>query len=306
MKPGLQLLKFKLDKMGSKTAYIFSGQGFAFSDLENLSNMSYPLDIQNAYEKVFGRVLDPLVELTPATYQQNEVSAAILLTSTLSWMELSLDKPDFFAGFSIGQYIALYAAGALSRSDLIMLVFRRCKYMNEAAKMAPGAMVSVLGLAHEEVLELANKNSVWISNDNAPGNLTVAGETENLKVFCEEAKQHGAYKLQELPTSGAWHCPCMKPAVNNLVSALSDVSWKPTSIPVIDNISVSEFDIDNVEDLLSSHLIKTVRWRETIQYLYSQGTLQFVEISHFDLLSKMGPFITRKAAWKSIKNIKVH
>ena len=291
--------------MGSKTAYIFSGQGFAFSDLEDLRNISFPLDVQSSFNRVFGRALEPLDELTPAIYRQNEVSAAILLTSTLSWMELSLQKPDFFAGFSVGQYIALYAAGALSRSDLIMLVFKRCKYMNEAAKIVPGAMVSVLGLGHDEVLELANANNVWISNDNAPGNLTVAGEAEKLKVFCKEAKRHGAYKLQELPTSGAWHCPCMKPAVKGLVLAVSEVSWKPTAIPVIANISVSEFEIDNAVDLLSSHLIKTVRWRETIQYLYSLGTVKFVEISHFDLLSKMGPFITRRAAWKSIKSSKV-
>ena len=290
--------------MGSKTAYLFSGQGFAFSDLEYLSDMSFPSDIQSGYEKVFGRALEPLVELTPATYQQNEVSVAILLTSTLSWMELPLRKPDFFAGFSVGQYIALYASGALSRSDLITLVFRRCKCMNEAAKMMPGAMVSVLGLGYEEVLQLAHDNGVWVSNDNAPGNLTVGGETVKLKVFCEEAKQHGAYKLQALPTSGAWHCPNMEPAVNDLVLAVSEVSWKPTEIPVIDNISVSEFKIENAADLLSSHLIKTVRWRETIQYLYSQGAVQFVEISHFDLLSKMGPFITRRASWKSIKNFK--
>lgn len=291
--------------MNNKTAYIFSGQGFSFSELVHFGDVSFPPDIVSIYESIFERQLEPLGELTSESYRKNEISAAILMMSAFLGLEYNSPSPIFMAGFSVGQYIALYAAGALTRSELVTLVFKRCKYMNEAASSTHGAMVSVLGLSYDDVNELADANNVWISSDNAPGNVTVSGEVEALNVFCILARERGAYRVHKLHTSGAWHCPHMTLAGSELAAAVSEVFWKPTAIPVIDNVTVSEFEVANAQHQLVSHLTEAVRWRETIKYLSRQGVTHFLEISHFDLLQKMGPFITRKAEWKSVQSFKV-
>ena len=61
----------------------------------------------------------------------------------------------------------------------------------------------------------------------------------------------------------------------------------------------NKINIKNIEKQLLLHLTHKVRWRESIQFLLNQGVVKFIEMSHFDLLSKMGPFISRKVQWLS-------
>lgn len=285
--------------MNERVAHIFTGQGFSFEDLKKLGAISFPADVEGLYEDIFECPLKSIDTLTPENYKTNEISTAILVTSTLHWIEKFMRPPTAVAGYSVGQYLALYAAGSLSRDDLILLIFKRCKLMNKAAETTNGAMAAILGLRYEEVEKIALDQFLSISNDNAPGNVTVAGDKINIEKVCQIAIKHGAYKAQMLPTSGAWHCPSMLPAAADLLSAISAVTWHPTKIPLIDNVTASEMDISNVKKQLVSHLTCKVRWRESMQFLSNQGVAEYIEMSHFDLLSKMGPFISRKARWIS-------
>jgi len=282
-----------------KVAHIFTGQGFSFTDIKKLDGIFFPSDVHELYEDIFGCPLTPIDSVTSESYRKNEVSTALLLASSLHWIEKSMPTPAAVAGYSVGQYLALHAAGVLSRHDLISLLFRRCKAMNKAAENTTGAMAAILGLRLEEVEKIAIDQFVSVSNDNAPGNVTVAGEKTNIEKTCEIAIKQGAYKAQILNTSGAWHCPLMILAAEDLLYAISQVTWHPPQIPLIDNVTASAININNIEKQLLSHLTRKVRWRESMQFLSNQGVVKYIEMSHFDLLSKMGPFISRKAQWLS-------
>src|SRR5438105_12653694 len=51
-------------------------------------------------------------------------------------------EPDFLAGHSYGEYVALAAAGALADDDLIRLSHRRGKVIKDAAASSPGGMLA--------------------------------------------------------------------------------------------------------------------------------------------------------------------
>ena len=52
-------------------------------------------------------------------------------------------EPDFLAGHSYGEYVALAAAGALSDADLFTLSHRRGQVIQSVAASAPGGMAAI-------------------------------------------------------------------------------------------------------------------------------------------------------------------
>ena len=58
---------------------------------------------------------------------------------------IDLNKANFFAGHSLGEYTALSCADALSFSDTLKLLKARGKAMQEAVPKGKGGMFAVLG-----------------------------------------------------------------------------------------------------------------------------------------------------------------
>ncbi len=92
---------------------------------------------------------------------------------------LSTSGPDDLAataGHSLGEYTALVAAGVLEADDGARLVQARGEAMQSAADANPGTMAAVLGLGVPEVAEACRTtDGAWVANDNAPGQVVVAG-----------------------------------------------------------------------------------------------------------------------------------
>ena len=88
-------------------------------------------------------------------------------------------KPLAAAGHSLGEYVALTSAGAISFGEGIKTVRRRGELMALAAAEAQGGMLAVLGMNPQEVDSLcaeARGNEVLIpANFNAPGQVVISG-----------------------------------------------------------------------------------------------------------------------------------
>ena len=77
---------------------------------------------------------------------------------------INLNKANFFAGHSLGEYSALASAGALSFSDTLKILKIRGKAMQNSVPKGVGGMVAVLG-AQIEILENYAKNLARISTN---------------------------------------------------------------------------------------------------------------------------------------------
>ena len=87
------------------------------------------------------------------------------------------------AGFSLGEYTALAAAGVVSLADGVKIVSMRGKLMQQAADAIDGGMAAILGLDDakiEQACAAVKSGLVRPVNYNCPGQLVIAGERKAL------------------------------------------------------------------------------------------------------------------------------
>jgi len=192
---------------------------------------------------------------------------------------------DAAAGHSLGEYTALVAAGVLDVEDAARLVGERAEAMQDAADAAPGTMAAVLGLDTDAVQACCDAAHAWIANDNAPGQIVVAGTAEAVSAAGAAAKERGA-KVMALAVGGAFHTPLMAAAQGRLDAAIAVAPFRDTVIPVVANVDATAHGAaGDWQGLLSAQLCSPVRWREGVTSLGRLGVTRLVELGPGGVLS---------------------
>ena len=194
---------------------------------------------------------------------------------------------DAVAGHSLGEYTALVAAGALRPDGGASLVAARGEAMQAAADASPGTMAAVLGLGSDEVASAcAEVEGAWPANDNAPGQVVVAGTPGGVEAAGHAAVGLGAKRVMPLQVGGAFHSPLMAPAQEHLDRALDAAEFAPSQVDVVANVDASVHR-EGWPELLSRQLVSPVRWRESLLTLSDLGVTQWLELGPGSELSGM-------------------
>jgi [acyl-carrier-protein] S-malonyltransferase len=191
------------------------------------------------------------------------------------------------AGHSLGEYTALYAAGALPLADAARLVAARGRAMRRRAERAPGTMAAVVRLGPEAVEELTGRAradgpdgpDVWVANVNAPGAIVVSGTVEGVDRLAALAADSGG-KVVRLAVGGAFHSPLMAAAADELRTALAAVEFAPAHTPVVANVDARPHrGGQGWRDRELAQLTSPVRWEESVRTLGGElGCTRFVEL----------------------------
>lgn len=238
---------------------------------------------------------DPFARLDEGTRWQQP---ALFLCCAAAWEAARRDgsaahpgaaavRPDAVvaaAGHSLGEYAALFAAGALDFDAALELVDVRARAMAAAGDVRPGGMVAMLGGEEEAVRALAERLSLTVANDNAPGQLVLSGPIEAVREAEAGAREAGA-RARVLPVSGAFHSPLMAPAADALREALGRVELREPAFPVYSNGTAAPFA--DVREELAANLLRPVRWRETVLALRDAGAEEFEELGPGRVLTGM-------------------
>ena len=224
---------------------------------------------------------------------------AIFVASVRSWREADAHF-DFYAGHSLGEYSALVAGGALSFTDALEIVRVRGEAMNAASKNAPGSMVAVLGMGVEAAADIAERAGVQIANDNAPDQVVLAGPEDGLEKAASLVSDAGARSVL-LEVSGPFHTEGVAAAAYDLRAALEGVDLRQPKVPVISNVTGKPYGSpDEVRALLVTQLTHPVRWRESVEYLWSEGVRDFVDFGPGKVVAGLATRITRSLKKKEV------
>lgn len=211
------------------------------------------------------------------------LTASVAILKSME-QEVSLLKPTFLAGHSLGEYTALVAAGAIDFKDAVRLVAMRGRIMQDAVPHGTGAMAAILGLTGDVVEEICNEVStehgiVVPANFNSPEQTVISGHREAVEKASIIAKDRKAKKVIPLPVSVPSHSPLMKPAAERLGKEIGRIEIKTINIPVITNVEAEPLlSKERVQGLLEKQLYSPVRWVESIKRMRQEGVEAVVEI----------------------------
>ena len=208
---------------------------------------------------------------------------AVLLTSLVAWnaVEDTLPGPPVaFAGHSLGQITALLAAGAVAPADGYRLAAHRADASQRSADARPGRMAALMGTDPAATAALCDEGTdAWVANDNAPGQVVVAGTPEGVDALAERARAAGVRKVMPLAVGHAFHTPLLADAADELGPTLASTAFRATAVPVVTNTDATTAgDPADWPRLLARHLVEPVRWRETQLALAGMGATTFVEV----------------------------
>jgi [acyl-carrier-protein] S-malonyltransferase len=301
-------------------AFVFPGQGSQAVGMGKALAESFPharavfAEVDEALGQNLSALMfdGPETELTLTANAQPAlmaVSLAIIrVLETESGLDLARDAA-FVAGHSLGEYSALAAAGSLSLTDTAKLLRKRGKAMQDAVPPGEGAMAALLGLDYETGLEVVKQTReelgsgavCQIANDNGGGQVVASGSKAAVERAMEIAKTKGAKRSILLPVSAPFHCALMQPAADAMAHALANVKMEPPKVPLISNVLAAPVqDPDDIRKLLVAQVTGTVRWRESVVFMASEGTTLFVECGAGKVLSGLLKRIAEKATGVSI------
>jgi [acyl-carrier-protein] S-malonyltransferase len=228
---------------------------------------------------------------------------AVLTVDIAAWLAFSgqaTTPPIIMAGHSLGEYAALYAAGAVDLRDVLALVHLRAKYHQEAVPVGEGAMAAILGLPRDVVEELCRrinheKHVVALSIENAPGQIVVSGHTAAIEEIIAAAEEKEGGRAVKLAISVPCHCHLLQRAAERFAVELRRVVFRDCTIPVIPNYNPDLLHSrEHTRELLARQITSPVRWKETIEKMAAMGVDTIVELGAKRTLSGLIRRIDRR------------
>ncbi|WP_460038264.1 ACP S-malonyltransferase [Streptomyces cavourensis] len=278
--------------------YVFPGQGTQKKGMGRSLFGRFP-DLCRRADRVLGYPIEELCLENPERRLSDTAYAqpAIYVVNALHWSAAQEDLPpaDFFAGHSLGEYSALFAAGAFDFETGLTLVRRRAELMSQ---VSGGAMAAVVGLSEQivqQTLEQHGATGVVIANYNAPEQFVLSGSREELARIKPVFEQvEGVRGFVPVRVSGPFHAPAMAPAADRFRSLLASVEVGELRTPVISNVTGRPFgpDAQEVRDLLADQIARPVRWTDCIRYLWDAGVSTFTELGESKVLTSLIDRIT--------------
>ena len=219
---------------------------------------------------------------------------------------IDLNKANYFAGHSLGEYSALSCAGYLSFSDTIKLLRIRGDAMQNAVPKGEGGMLAVLGSTVETIEKILKKNqndfNAQIANDNSEGQIVLSGKNADLVKLNIVLKSNNIKNIK-LPVSAPFHCKLMNKATEIMKLEIEKVNFKESEIKLISNVTANEIlDKNDLKKLLIDQIESRVRWRESVINMINNGVNHFIEIGPGKVLSGLVKRINKNVKINTINN----
>ncbi|WP_209022161.1 ACP S-malonyltransferase [Pseudomonas fluorescens] len=273
----------------SNRAYMFPGQGSQFRGMgEGLFERF--AELTACADRVLGYSIRELCENDPRNElgQTRFTQPALYVVNVLSYLDQTADAapPAYVLGHSLGEFCALFAAGAYDFETGLRLVKRRGELMSEATEGGMSAVLNLDRAAIEKVLREAACTQLDFANFNAPQQTVLAGpldELERVRPLLEDASG----LCVALNVSAPFHSRYMRHAREAFAAELARVTFKPLTLPVIANVDARPYEQDAIASQLARQMTSSVQWVESIDYLLRAGITQFKEIGPGHVLSSL-------------------
>uniref|UniRef100_A2CLL7 [acyl-carrier-protein] S-malonyltransferase n=1 Tax=Candidatus Endobugula sertula TaxID=62101 RepID=A2CLL7_9GAMM len=273
-----------------ETIYLFPGQGSQHKEMGKYLFDKYPELIHQADQQLHYSIKELCLEDPDQLLNKTQFTQpALYIINALSFLEkIELDshKPSYVAGHSLGEYNALFAAGAFDFLTGLKLVKKRGLFMEEAPK---GAMAAIIGITHNQVkciLEDIPQKNIDIANINSEKQFIISGLYDEI-IACENSFTKMGANFILLNVSAAFHSRYMKDIEIKFEQYLQKFQLNPLRTPVISNYSARPYPKENYRDYMVKQISHPVKWYESISWLIQQDHFEFEEVGPGRVLTNL-------------------
>tara|TARA_A100000164_G_scaffold380488_1_gene428184 strand:- start:733 stop:1671 length:939 start_codon:yes stop_codon:yes gene_type:complete len=221
---------------------------------------------------------------------------------------IDLNRAEFFAGHSLGEYTALACSGALGFTDGLELLKKRGAAMQSALPIGMGGMLAVIG-SKIEIIESIIENNIskyncYIANDNSNLQIVVSGKLKDLELFAEDLDKN-FIKSIKLSVSAPFHCKYMSKATKIMEKEIMNLNLKKPINKLVSNVTGNQVEnVDEIKKLLIDQIESRVRWRESVIFMIKKKITNFIEIGPGKVLNGLIKRIDKDVNVISINNEK--
>ena len=274
--------------INNQIAFLFTGQGSQYQNMGYELYQTSPIfkntidhceQILNQYLKtpLTQVILNPqdkdLINQTAYTQPAIFVMEYALAQLWLSWGI----KPSIMMGHSVGEYVAATLAGVFSLEDALKLIAHRGKLMQQLP--LNGGMVCFftnLDTVNSLIQETALPIDIAAINGNS--NIVVSGKKEDLD-FLQVVAKKAKVKSRSLKVSHGFHSRLMQPMLTEFTKIANQVTYNLPQVEIVSNVTgVTINEEIATADYWIQHIIKPVKFAQSIEYLRQQDYQVFLEI----------------------------
>ncbi len=261
-----------------KTAWVFPGQGSQVigMGIDLLAIDSAQATYSKASEILGWSIVDVCqndeVKLANTRYTQPCLYVIeSILVDLLKHQGLT---PNLLAGHSLGEFVALYAAGVLDFETGLHLVKRRAELMALASE---GGMTALIGFDRAQLEDaIADTKDVVLATDNSAAQAVISGTVDGIAAVVAKIKVKRAIPLN---VSGAFHSPMMATAAAEFSNLLAPIAFNDAQIPVLSNVEPTPAtNGSELKERVNRQITGTVRWREISLQLTELGITDVMEV----------------------------
>lgn len=280
-----------------KAAFMFSGQGEQYRDMARPLFEEQPA-FRAAFDECGAIILKRTgIELQDVLYGERAELFDQALWTQLSlftvqysiakmWMSLGV-MPSAVTGHSLGEFAAAAISEAYDLPDVISLVMARSHVMEQLP--ADSGMAFVLA-SHDEVLSwLSGYDKLSLAAVNAPRQISVSGDAQQLAQFCQAAEEKGVVARMLPPAVKGYHSPLLDPLLGALDEQLGAISANEPNVPWLSSASLDWMSQGDLHTgFWKKHMREPVFFHDALRSLVDEGLITFLEIGPSNVLCGLG------------------
>ena len=231
-------------------------------------------------------------------YRNNELySQLIAYVFSCAFIDILKQKGiafQYVAGYSMGIYAALYAAGAYNFETGVNIIHYAFNLVKELSKTGNYGMGAFIGLTVSDLNKLIQENNLnaEIININNQHSIVIAGLKNDIKRLITLAKEEGAMSAGELTVHVPYHSRFLLNYAEQFQNYLDSLEIEDTHVSLISTYDQRSINTKaEIQKELRINLTEKINWYKTMQKLLHENVSLFYEVGAGKDLKKISRFI---------------